>query len=224
MKVEASMNIKIKGLQSTNLQLVKVTQSSPAGNAPPSKMQNIRVDVKNMEARLKQVATLIKSQIVQNILLARSWKQQPLKALSPRTVAMKTFKGRAEPSRVMYDSGKLAQSVIVKKEGGQYVVTFKDWKYPKYVRTNPRSGSKRVTAASVSKKFGIGKAPTSSSPPTVKEVAYWQNKGFVTSTGIRVPSRPFFGITQGQLDKIVKSVFGTYKKPKQKQTYLDSLR
>ncbi len=90
------------------------------------------------QAQMKAIAEDILKDINRNLAKGLRYKDgQKVKPLAPSTIKAKKAKGRSNPSRVFVDSGKLIGSAYIKKQGGLFLITFKNNKYPKSDATVP---------------------------------------------------------------------------------------
>lgn len=120
------------------------------------------------------IAKMIRDKITSNIYKGVRYDTGgKVKALTSRA-----YIKRKGSSRVLINTGKMLDGVIVDKKGKDILVRMKNVKYPKKV-----------------KPLGAGKGWTVKNPPTVSEVA-----GYVNA------ERPFFGINKKDLTNFTKIV------------------
>lgn len=126
-----------------------------------------------LQKDVQTIAKMIRDKITSNIYRGKRYDGGNVKALTS-----KAYMKRKGSSRVLINTGKMLDGVVVAKQGKDIIVRMKNTKYPKKV--NP---------------LGAGKGWTVKNPLTVSKVAEYVNA-----------ERPFFGITKKDLSIFTKAV------------------
>jgi len=128
-----------------------------------------------LQKDVQAIAKMIRDKITSNIYRGKRYDTGG----NVKPLTNKAYIKRKGSSRVLINTGKMLQGVMVAKEGSNYVVRMKKNKYPK-----------------VTKPLGPGRnRKTSGQTPTVEQVASWVNV-----------ERPFFGINKKDLKTFTKAV------------------
>lgn len=134
-------------------------------------------EIKDWE--LRKIAQLVRDKIEDNIFKARSYKGGKLRKLATSTIANKGS------NAILYDTGQLQNSIKAKKSGKAYVVSVSDKNY-KHPNRSARTGKR------------LNYKPR---PIKISEIAAYLQYG-----GGTLPARPFFGITNKDMQAIIKQV------------------